>query len=97
LKELLKNLRSNLNEENSERIAKAMNNVKLLAERTEEQAKIRRDHSSSNKVDMVKSVPGLAIEMNKQNPFDDSTSTYEAFPDFDGKVFKKLDCTKYLK
>ena len=36
LKELLKNLRRNLNEVNADRIAKATNNIKRLIEKTEE-------------------------------------------------------------
>ena len=69
LKELLKNLRSNLNEENAGQIAKAMNNIKLLVENTEDQLRIPTNQSGNNKVDMIKSVRHLATELSKHNPF----------------------------
>jgi len=97
LKELLKNLRSNLNEQNAERISKAMNNIQTLMEQTEESLHIRRVCSGINKADRMKSVRHLATELNKSNPFKDTNKSYESFPNFDGKVLNKLDCTKYLK
>ena len=85
LKELLKVLQSNLNEKNSDRIAKAMKNIRQLVERTEHLLGINAQRSSFNKAKTQKDVTNLATEFLKNNPFKDVAdgAEYESFPGLD--------------
>ena len=67
LKELLKNLRSNLNEVNADRIAKATNNIKTLIEKTEESLNIKVTSTGNNKLNTKASVHKLAAEIHKKS------------------------------
>lgn len=97
LKELLKSLRSNLNESNADRISKALNNIKSLVENTEKHLNIKRSSSGNSRFKSEESVRHLASEMSKNNPFKDVNDTYESFPNFDGQILKKLDCTAFMQ
>ena len=97
LKELLKNLRSNMNEQNAERISKALNNIKRLVDNTEKMLDIKKSSSGSNRMKTEESVRHLAVELHKSNPFKETYDTYESFPDFNSKVLQKLDCTGFME
>ena len=99
LKELLKNLRSNLNEANADRIAKATNNIKRLIEKTEESLNIKITYTGKNKLNTISSVQNLAAQLHKNNPFDEKSkkSTYDSFANFDGYLKNKLDTTKVIE
>ena len=98
LKELLKVLRSNLNEDNADRVSKAMNNIKELVEVTERNMKINASSSSYNKAKLQESIHHLAKELFKKNPFaEDEQDEYENFPEFNSFLLSKLDTTSYLK
>lgn len=98
LKELLKVLRSNMNEKNADRISKAMNNIRLLVEETEKNLGINPQRSSQNKAKTFKDVQHLANEIFKNNPFDENVQDeYPSFPKFNGHLLEKLDITETLK
>lgn len=88
LKELLKNLRSNLNEANAARISKALNNIKRLVDNTEKMLKIKKANPGSNRMKTEESVRHLATEMHKSNPFRETYEIYESFPNFNGRYYK---------
>jgi len=100
LKELLKVLRSNMNEKNADRISKAMNNIRILVEETEKNFGINAQRSSHNKAKTLKDVQHLADEIFKNNPFDENVqdgNEYPSFPKFNGHLLDKLDTTETLK
>ena len=92
LKELLKTLRSNLNVQNADRIAKAMNNIKILVDNTEKNLEIKPSTSAKNKADIKNSVKVLVIEMLKENPFNENCHLrkYDGFKNFDGNFLSNL-------
>lgn len=98
LKEQLKTLRSNLNEENAKRIAQAMNNIRELVMNTEQNLEIKRPSSCGQKRDYRGTVKKVAGEMKNQNPFvDDNTyKSYENFEYFSENLLSKQDTTRLL-
>ena len=52
LKELLRDLRSNLNEENADRVSKAVNNLNTIVQNFERKMEIKKQQSSHNKAKM---------------------------------------------
>jgi len=68
LNQLLKTLRSNLNESNADRVSKATNNLKKLIESTEESLSITNHCSGNNKAKTAEAVLNLKNEIHKQNP-----------------------------
>ena len=97
LKDLLKNLRNNMNETNAERISKAMNNIKALVDKTEVSLGIKKSTSGSNKGPHNESVKLLVTELLKENPFTSTKKGYKGFENFTGQLLVKLDSTNFLK
>lgn len=99
LKELLKNLRSNLNEANANRVSKALNNIKSLVENTEKVYSINPLKSSGNHAKIHSNVQHLANEMIKENPFseDQVMKHYASFPEFNQHLLSNIDSTKIIK
>lgn len=99
LKELLKNLRSNLNEVNADRIAKATNNIKTLIEKTEESLNIKVTSTGNNKLNTKASVHKLAAEIHKNNPFAENCKEmkYDSFPNFNGHLLSRLNTTNVIR
>lgn len=99
LKELLKNLRSNLNEVNADRIAKATNNIKRLIEKTEESLDIKVTSTGNNKLNTKASVHKLAAEIHKNNPFAENPKEmkYDSFPNFNGHLLNRLNTTNVIR
>lgn len=98
LKELLRDLRSNLNEENANRISKALNNLKSIVESFESEMEINHGSSSKNKAKTFEDVRNLCLKMMEQNPFSEESNTknnsYESFPKFKEQLLSKLDIDK---
>lgn len=98
LKELLKNLRSNLTKNNNaERVSKALNNIKLMVDNTEKMLDVKKQESGSRKFKSEDTVRHLASELHKNNPFKESYETYESFKNFNGQILQKLDCTAFME
>ena len=100
LKELFRSLRSNFNEANAERISKAFNNVKKIVENAEKNLNACKKVNSNNNPKMFEAVRHLVIELNKENPFNDTEGVpkdYESFPEFDCELLGSLDIKKLLK
>ena len=99
LKELLNNLRNNLDEANADRIAKATNNIKRLLEKTEESLNIKVTSTGNNKLNTKASVHKLVAEIQKSNPFAENAkeSKYDTFPNFDGHLLNRLQTTNVIK
>ena len=96
LKEQLKNLRSNLNKPNAERVSKALNNIKKMVDNTEKMLDIKKPESGSHRMKAGESIRHLATELHKNNPFRETCETYESFANFNGKILQKLDCTGFM-
>uniref|UniRef100_A0A7M5VD50 DUF6589 domain-containing protein n=2 Tax=Clytia hemisphaerica TaxID=252671 RepID=A0A7M5VD50_9CNID len=56
LKELLRDLRGNVNRENAERVSKSLKNLKSIVEKFENESKIKQQISSKNKAKTLKDV-----------------------------------------
>ena len=99
LKELLRDLRSNLNEENADRVARAVNNLKTLVLNFEEETKIKQQRSSRNKAKTLEDVHNLSKNLLEENIFaeENQEKSYESFPKFDSQLLVKLNTDKLLK
>jgi len=100
LKELLKDLRSNLNKENAERVSKAVNNLKVIVENFETQTQISRGRSSRNKAKASQDVRNLCTELVKESIFaqDEShVTSYESFPKFNQHLLAKMQRDKLVE
>ena len=99
LKELLKDLRSNLNEENAERVSKAVNNLNTIVQNFERRMEIKKQQSSQNKAKTLNDVRNLSAKFLEQNIFAEDPNTknsYDSFPKFNARTLSTLDIDKLL-
>ena len=90
LKELLRNLRSNLTEENARRISQSMGNVKAIVEKTEQIKPGYRKNPLPHKA-----VTKLALEMKKSKLFQETMGReFPSFQEFSANVLSSLDMGK---
>ena len=68
LKELLRDLRSNLNEENADRVSKAVNNLSIIVKNFEERMEIKKKQSSQNKA-KIEDVRNLCVKGELRSKF----------------------------
>jgi len=100
LKELLRDLRSNLNQANADRVAKSMNNLKMIVQNFEKENGINQQRSSRNKAKVSEDVRNLCTKFMEQNIFseeDHIKKSYESFPKFNDQTLAKLKIDKLLK
>ena len=96
LKELLKSLRSNINEENARRIANGLGNMKKIVDNTETNLAIKTSKSyrkNYSKDDVIK----LANEIKTLTLFQTQNDReFPSFPAFSSNLLEKLDMSKLL-
>lgn len=100
LKELLRDLRSNLNQANADRVAKSMNNLRIIVQNFEKENGINQQRSSRNKAKVSEDVKNLCTKFMEQNIFseeDHIKKSYESFPKFNDQTLAKLKIDKLLK
>ena len=100
LKELLRDLRGNVNRENAERVSKAVKNLKTIVENFEKEANIKEQKASKNKAKTLDDVRHLATQLMEQNIFaqdQELPQSYESFPRFNAQTLSKLDIDKLLQ
>ena len=99
LKELLKDLRSNLNEENADRVSKAVNNLNTIVQNFERRMEIKKQQSSQNKAKTLNDVRNLCAKFLEQNTFagdPNIKNSYDSSPKFNAKTLSTLDIDKLL-
>ena len=97
LKELLRSLRSNLNEANAKRIANSVKNLKLIVSNLEESYKIKSKSHSSKQHKSVSDIKKLSAELIKAEVFESKPGRqYESFQNFDKDLLSSLDLTSTL-
>ncbi|XP_066930033.1 uncharacterized protein [Clytia hemisphaerica] len=100
LKELLRDLRGNVNKENAERVSKAVKNLKSIVENFEKEQKIKEQKSSKNKAKTLNDVRHLVTQFMEQNIFaedQEQCQSYESFPAFNSDTLAKLDIDRLLQ
>ena len=100
LKELLRDLRNNLTEENADRVSKAVKNLNTIVQNFEQKMEIKKQQSSLNKTKAKEDVENLCAKFLEQNIFvEDSKkmNSYESFPKFDEKTLSTLDIDKLIQ
>ena len=100
LKELLRDLRSNLNEENADRVSKAVNNLSIIVKNFEERMEIKKKQSSQNKAKIEEDVRNLCVKFLEKNILSDDpkkNTSYDSFPKFNEQTLSSLDIDKLLK
>ena len=92
LKESFRRLRSNLNQNTADIVAKTMNNVRKLITNAEESLESATPRSCRKKTLTNDDVKKLAEEMLRANVLTETTSrSYESFPYFNSNVLAGLD------
>jgi len=98
LKELLMSLRSNLNENNADRISKSVRNTSLIVENVEKNLVAQSKQHSKNTHDAFADVKRLSMEYKKSKVFVCSEGReYESFPKFNEDIFYNMDTTALFK
>ncbi len=100
LKELLRDLRGNINRENAERVSKAVKNLKTIVENFEKETSIKEQQSSKHKEKTIEDVKNLVTQFMEQNIFAEDKEkchSYESFPNFNLDTLSKLDINNLLQ
>ena len=97
LKELLKNLRSNINEKNAERASKTISYLKKLVDNTRNEANLNEVTSSATKPEFKESVIKLATELHRAEVFINKKNGREfpSFPKFDRDVLGRINANDF--
>ena len=95
LKELLKGLRSNIDENNARRIAESMGNMKKIVDKVSEIFELGADTAYRKKKQDKEDVIKLAMEYNSSKLFEKLTGReFPSFPKFSNDLFSRLDMDK---
>lgn len=101
LKELLRSLRGNMNEKNADRIARALNNTRIIVNNFEKNLIAESRKTSGKTPKTFNDVKKLTEELNSAEVFKEKGQrSYESFPEFKENVFitlKKSDLCKWIK
>lgn len=96
LKELLRSLRGNFNESNCSRVARALNNTKIIVENFEKTLLIESQRSFGNTPKSFNDIKKLTEELYKAQVFQKKENRhYESYQDFNENVFLGLEETIY--
>ena len=96
LKELLRNLRSNLNESNAARVAQTMKNLQSVIKNYEKCVDIKESVSGRNKAKYPESVAKLAEEYVKAEVYSFTPGReHESFPKFEKNLLLGLDSSNF--
>eukprot|EP00111_Clytia_hemisphaerica_P009268 TCONS_00027225-protein len=98
LKELLRSLRSNLNESNAKRISRATRNLNLIIKNLEKGSGIKEEIHSSKVAKILPDVQNLAAELFKAKVFEKIPGREcESFPKFSEDILSILNIPKTLE
>ena len=100
LKELLRDLRGNLDIPNADRVSKSVNNLNTIVENFERKMEIKKGLSSRNKAKIVDDVRNLSAKFLEDNIFAEEptkASSYDSFPKFNEQTLASLDIDNLLK
>lgn len=98
LKELLRSLRSNLNEKNADRIAKCVRNINIIISNLEDSLDISCKPHSRKVNDSYEDVKKLSLEYMKSDVFNENAGRqYDSFPRFNEDILSKLNIKKLFK
>ena len=100
LKELLRDLRGNLDQDNADRVSKSVNNLHTIVQNFEKRMEIKKQISSRNKAKISEDVRNLSAKFLEENIFAEDQrkqSSYDSFPKFNEQTLAPLDIDNLLK
>lgn len=100
LKELLRDLRGNLDQDNADRVSKSVNNLYTIVQNFEKKMEIKKQVSSRNKAKLSEDVRNLCAKFLEDNIFAEDPrkqSSYDSFPKFNEETLAPLDMDTLLK